>query len=105
MEAKNIVRMNKYFKENGYITNYCSHLCQKDNALTGHNTTESELYDHQMLLCDPNAPRYSKPIRKCMYGKDDVGFLLICVIKWDSRCLIIQNNSGENIKIIENFLL
>ena len=29
-----------------------------------------------MLLCDPNAPRYSKPIRKCMYGKDDVGFLL-----------------------------
>ena len=76
MEAKNIVRMNKYFKENGYITNYCSHLCQKDNALTGHNTTESELYDHQMLLCDPNAPRYSKPIRKCMYGKDDVGFLL-----------------------------
>ena len=85
MEAKNIVRMNKYFKENGYITNYCSHLCQKDNALTGHNTTESELYDHQMLLCDPNAPRYSKPIRKCMYGKDDVGFLFsfICVIKWD----------------------
>jgi hypothetical protein len=76
MEAKNIIRINKYFKENGYITNYCSHLCQKDNALTNHNNTESELYDHQMLLCDPNAPRYSKPIRKCMYGKDDVGFLL-----------------------------
>ena len=76
MEAKNIIRINKYFKENGYITNYCSHLCQKDNALTKHNSTESELYDHQMLLCDPNAPRYSKPIRKCMYGKDDVGFLL-----------------------------
>ena len=75
-EAKNIIRMNKYFKENGYITNYCSHLCQKDNAETGHNATESELYDHQMLLCDPNSPRYTKPIRKCMYGKDDVGFLL-----------------------------
>ena len=28
-----------------------------------------------MLLCDPNAPRYSKAIRKCLYGKDDVGFL------------------------------
>ena len=76
MEANNIVRMNKYFKENGYITNYCSHLCQKDNALTGHNNTESELYDHQMLLCDPNSPRYTKPIRKCMYGKDDIAFLL-----------------------------
>ena len=75
-EAKNISRINKYFKENGYITNYCSHLCQKDNARTIHNATESEFYDHQMLLCDPNSPRYSKAIRKCMYGKDDVGFLL-----------------------------
>ena len=45
-----------------------------------------------MLLCDPNAPRYSKAIRKCLYGKDDVGFLLT-----------IQNNSGENTKIIGNF--
>ena len=74
-EAKNILRLTKYFKENGYITNYCSHLCQKDNSRTLHNATSSELYDHQMLLCDPNAPRYSKAIRKCLYGKDDVGFL------------------------------
>ena len=75
-EAKKITRINKYFKENGYITNYCSHLCQKDNARTLHNSTTSELFDHQMLLCDPNSPRYSKIIRKCFYGKDDVGFLL-----------------------------
>ena len=75
-EANNILRLTKYFKENGYITNYCSHLCQKDNSRTLHNATSLELYDHQMLLCDPNAPRYSKAIRKCLYGKDDVGFLL-----------------------------
>jgi hypothetical protein len=73
-EAKNIIRINKYFKENGYITNYCGHLCQKDNSRTFHDITQSELYDHQMLICDPNAPRYHKPIRKCLYGKDDVGF-------------------------------
>ena len=75
-EAKNIVRMNKYFKENGYITNYCGHLCQKDNSRTFHDITQSELYDHQMLICDPNAPRYHKTTRKCLYGKEDVGFLL-----------------------------
>ena len=62
----------QFFK---YITNYCSHLCQKDNSRTLHNATLSELYDHQMLICDPNAPRYHRPIRKCLYGKDDVGFL------------------------------
>ena len=29
-----------------------------------------------MLICDPNAPRYHKTTRKCLYGKEDVGFLL-----------------------------
>lgn len=75
-EVKKITRMTKYFKENGFITNHCGHLCQKDNARTLHNTTSDELYDHQMLLCDPNVLRYYKPTRKCLYGKDDVGFLL-----------------------------
>ena len=28
-----------------------------------------------MLLCDPNTIRYHKPIRKCLYGKTDVGYL------------------------------
>ena len=74
-QANHIVRLTKYFKENGYITNYCSHLCQKDNARTFHNTTSFELYDHEILLCDPNAPRYHRPYRKCLYGKDDVSFL------------------------------
>ena len=75
-ESQNILRMNKYFKENGYITNYCSDLCKKDNARTLHNTTLSELYDYQMLLCDPNTPRIYKPYRKCLYGKDYIEFLL-----------------------------
>ena len=74
-EAKNIVRINKYFKENGYITSYCCDLCQKDNARTLHNVTTSELYDHQMLLCDPNVVTYHKPIIKCLYGKIDISYL------------------------------
>ena len=74
-EAKNIIRINKYFKENGYITNQCCDLCKKDNVKTLHNLTFSELYDHQMLLCDPNVIRYHKPIQKCLYGKVDVGYL------------------------------
>ena len=75
-EAKNITSITKYFKENGFITNYVCDICKKDNARTLHNITLSELYDHQMLLCDTNSPRYSKPIRKCFYGKDNIAFLL-----------------------------
>ena len=52
-EAKNIVRINKYFKDNGYITSYCCDLCKKDNSRTLHDLSFDELYDYQLLLCDP----------------------------------------------------
>ena len=29
---------------------------------------QSEIYDHQMLLCDPNIVEMNKPIKKCLYG-------------------------------------
>ena len=74
-EAKNIVRMNKYFKDNGYITNYCCDLCKKDNARTLHDTSIDELYDYQFLLCGPNVERYHKPTIKCLYGKNDATYL------------------------------
>ena len=68
-EAKNIVLLTKYFKENGYITNYNSDYCQKDNTRTLHSLTELEVYDHQFLLCDPNQVNYLVPYIKCLYGK------------------------------------
>ena len=74
-DAKNIVRINKYFKDNGYITNYCCDLCKKDNSRTLHDTSFNELYDYQLLLCDPNVERYHKPIKKCLYGNNDVSYL------------------------------
>ena len=74
-EAKNIVRMNKYFQDNGYITNHCCELCQKDNSRTLHDTSLDELYDYQLLLCGPNIPRYHKPIIKCLYGQNEISYL------------------------------
>ena len=58
----------RYLKENGYVTNYCSDECKKDNTRTHHNLTKSEMYDHQMLLCDPNIVEMNKPTKKCLYG-------------------------------------
>ena len=74
-EAKNIIRINKYFKDNGYITNYCCDLCKKDNSRTLHDSSLEELYDYQLLLCDPNVERYHKPTKKCLYGNNDVSYL------------------------------
>ena len=67
-EVKDLVLMTRYLKENGYVTNYCSDECKKDNTRTHHNMTQSEIYDHQMLLCDPNVVLMNKPIKKCLYG-------------------------------------
>ena len=67
-EKNNLVLITKYLKENGYVTNYCSDECKKDNTRTYHNLTQSEMYDHQMLLCDPNIVLMNKPIKKCLYG-------------------------------------
>ena len=73
--SKNLVLLTKYFKENGYITNYNSDSCQKDNIRTFHNFTESEIYDHQFLLCDPNMFSFVSPVKKCLHGKTDVEYL------------------------------
>ena len=84
-EAKNIVRMNKYFQDNGYITNHCCELCQKDNSRTLHDTSLDELYDYQLLLCGPNIPRYHKPIIKCLYGQNEISYLLykyVCILNF-----------------------
>ena len=68
IEANDLVLITKYLKENGYVTNYCSDECKKDNTRTHHNFTKSEMYDHQMLLCDPNVEPMNKKKKKCLYG-------------------------------------
>jgi len=73
--STNITRINKYFKENGFVSSYCCDVCQKDNTRTHHDITISELYDHQFLFCDPNVHRYHRPIKKCLYGKVDSDYL------------------------------
>ena len=64
-----IVRITKYLKENGYITSYVTDVCQKDNTRTLHSLTKEELYDHQLLLCDPNVANFASMIKRCLYGE------------------------------------
>ena len=66
--AKHFVRINKYLKENGYITSYAADSCLKDNTNTGRLLSKEELYDHQLLLCDPNMSHISTLTKRCLYG-------------------------------------
>ena len=64
-----LVRITKYLKENGFITNYSADYCMRDNTRTLHNLTIDEVDDHQMLLCDPNKGIFAQTVIKCLYGK------------------------------------
>ena len=67
-QAKEFFRITKYFHENGYVMCYVSDACQKDNTRTQRGLTEEEMYDHQLLLCDPNAANLNSPKKRCLYG-------------------------------------
>ena len=72
---ESIVSITKYFKENGYVTSYSGDYCDKDNVRTFHNLTKEEVYDHQFIMCDPNAPHYNLNTIKCLYGKQIIEHL------------------------------
>ena len=73
---RNIVKITKYLKENGYITCYSSDLCNKDNTRTLHNLNTEEIYDHQFIICDPNKENYNMHSIHCLYGKQNTEHLI-----------------------------
>ena len=118
-KATNFVRITKYLKENGYITGHAADYCIKDGTRTKHNLTHDELYDHQLLLCDPNVMDMSSVIKRCLYGqinsyhlyeygnqfwrkyKDNRKFLLIAVNDGHEGTLEVLKYTDD---IIYNFL-
>ena len=75
-KGHNLVRINKYAKENGYITEQASDWCATDLTRTSHNLTKEELYDHELLICDPNYPALNSYTKRCLYGNIGSYYLL-----------------------------
>ena len=67
--AKDFVRITRYLRQNGFVTSYASDVCKMDNTRTMHDLSKDELYDHQLLLCDPNVITINSIIKRCLYGK------------------------------------
>ena len=72
---KVFVRISKYLKENGYVISYAYEYCQKDNTRTRHDLTNDELYDHQLVYCDPNLLGFNSIIKRCLYGNINCYYL------------------------------
>ena len=68
--------INKYFKENGYMTSLAHDSCLRDNTISNHKFTINEVFDHEFNLCDPNKDNININSIRCLYGKLDIEPLL-----------------------------
>ena len=73
IKKKNLI--NKYLKKNGFITSLAHDMCIRDNTKV-HKFILDEVYDHELILCDPNMDNPSSSNIRCLYGKTDIEHLL-----------------------------
>ena len=73
---KNLIRITRYIRQNGYVTCYSTDICMRDNTRIRHELTRDSLYDHQLLLCDPNTEHSSFITKKCLYGNINAYYLI-----------------------------
>jgi hypothetical protein len=66
----------KYLKENGFITSAVIDWCKIDNIRTYHNYSTEDMYDHILPLCDPNNEHFNSNTMRCLYGKQNIEYLL-----------------------------
>ena len=99
--GRNIVRITKYLKKNGYVTGLANDFCYKDNARTFHKMKIDEVYDHQMLICDPNKNHYNTMSIRCLYGKMNFEYLseyakqFFVKYKYNRKFFTIISNDGH----------
>lgn len=67
--SKNMLRIVKYLKENGYITGFINDMCLREPTIIEHNMTLAEISDHEMLICDPNMNHVNSNLKRCLYNK------------------------------------
>ena len=113
--GKNIIRITKYFKDNGYVTSYSNDLCLRDNAVTSHNYSYEEICDHELIICDPNKRSTNSQVKRCLYNKISTDYLYEYGNQFwrkynkNRKFLCIVSNDGhegtlEILKYVDNIL-
>ena len=111
--GRNIIRITKYFKDNGYITSYSNEMCLRDVSATMHNMSYEEVGDHELIICDPNRKHANALVKRCLYNKlttahlYEYGKQFWRKYKDNRRLLIIASNDGhegtlEILKYLDN---
>jgi hypothetical protein len=113
--GKNIVRITKYFKDNGYVTSYSNDMCLRDMTVTNHNMTFEEIGDHEFLICVPYGVSPNSHTKRCLFNNISSTYLYEYGkqfwIKYSTnrKLLIIASMDGhegtlEILKYVDNIL-
>lgn len=100
-KGKNMTRITKHLKKNGYVTAFSIDMCQLDSCYLPHDMSEEEISDHEYLICDPNKKSVNSMIKRCLYDKINIAHQLEYgnqfwrKYKNNRKFLLIVNNDGH----------
>ena len=112
---KYMVRISKYFKENGYLTGFINDMCLREPTNTNHILNSEEICDHEMLICDQNMQSVHSHTKRCLYNNISNAYVYEYAnqfwrkYKNNRKFLMIITNDGhegtlEVLKYIDNAL-
>jgi hypothetical protein len=99
--GEKMIRITKYFKQNGYVTAFSNDFCNLDSCLLPRNMSLEEIADHEYILCDPNSRGINSMLKRCLYDKTNVEYQLEYgnqfwrKYKNNRKFLLIVNNDGH----------
>ena len=100
-KGKNMVRITKYLKQNGYVTAFSNDMCKLDSCSLPHDMSQKEISDHEYLICDMNRKHTNSMIKRCLYDKINIayqleyGYQFWVKYKKNRKFLLIVNNDGH----------
>ena len=100
-KRRNMIRITKYLKINGYVTGFSNDLCGLDSCLLPHNMSQEEISDHEYIICDPNKKSINSMFKRCLYDKINIGHQLEYGIQFwrkyknNRKFLLIVNNDAH----------
>ena len=113
--GKNIVRITKYFRDNGYVISYSNDMCLRDMTYTRHKMTYEEIGDHEFLICVPHGVSSNSHTKRCLFNKISSTYLyeygkqFWLKYSTNRKLLIIASMDGhegtiEILKYVDNIL-
>ena len=100
-KGKNMTRITKYLKKNGYVTAFSNDMCKLDSCSLPHFMSQKEISDHEYLICDINRKHTNSMIKRCLYDKINIvyqlkyGYQFWVKYKKNRKFLLIVNNDGH----------